>query len=84
MKISKDNMIITIDTEICANGEAVAKELADMLKLPCYGEEILDKASELSGIPSRLMHRYDGHEKLRCPCCGKIAFEEINGYVHWS
>ena len=30
------------------------------------------------------MHRYDGHEKLRCPCCGKIAFEEINGYVHWS
>lgn len=61
MKTSKDNMIITIDTEICANGEAVAKELADMLKLPCYGEEILDKASELSGIPSRLMHRYDGH-----------------------
>ena len=30
------------------------------------------------------MHRYDGREKLRCPHCGKIAFEEINGYVHWS
>ena len=60
MKINQDNMIITIDTELCANGEKIAKELADMLHLPCYGEEILDKASELSGIPARLMHRYDG------------------------
>jgi len=60
MKINKDNMIITIDTELCANGEKIAKELADMLHLPCYGKEILDKASELSGIPARLMHRYDG------------------------
>ena len=47
MKINKDNMIITIDTELCANGEKIAKELADMLHLPCYGEEILDKASEI-------------------------------------
>jgi len=60
MKINKDNMIITIDTELCANGEKIAKELADMLHLPCYGKEILDKASEISGIPARLMHRYDG------------------------
>ena len=60
MKINQDNMIITIDTELCANGEKIAKELADMLHLPCYGEEILDKASELSGIPARLMHCYDG------------------------
>ena len=42
MKINPDNMIITIDTELCANGEKIAKELADMLHLPCYGEEILD------------------------------------------
>ena len=60
MKINRDNMIITIDTELCANGEKIAKELADLLHLPCYGEEILDKASELSGIPARLMHCYDG------------------------
>ena len=60
MKINKNNMIITIDTELCANGEKIAKELAAMLHLPCYGEEILDKASELSRIPARLMHRYDG------------------------
>ena len=60
MRINQDNMIITIDTELYANGEKIAKELADMLHLPCYGEEILDKASELSGIPARLMHRYDG------------------------
>ena len=60
MKINKNNMIITIDTELCANGEKIARELADMLHLPCYGEEILEKAAELSGIPAGLMSRYDG------------------------
>lgn len=30
------------------------------------------------------MHPYNCHEKLRCPACGKIAFEEINAYVHWN
>lgn len=60
MKINKDNMIITIDTELGSNGEAIARELSHLLEIPCYGEEILDKAAELSGIPARLMHHYDG------------------------
>ena len=61
MKLNKDNMIITIDTELGSNGEAVARELAAMLHVPCYGPEILDKAAELSCIPARLLHQYDGH-----------------------
>lgn len=60
MKVNKNNMIITIDTELGCNGEAVAKALAEELRIPCYGEEILDKAAELSGISARLLHRYDG------------------------
>ena len=62
MKINRNNMIITIDTELGSNGDAVARELAGQLHIPCYSEEILDKASEISGIPARLMHRYDGHQ----------------------
>lgn len=62
MKINKNDMVITIDTELGSNGEAVARELAEQLHIPCYAEEILDKASEISGIPARLMHRYDGHK----------------------
>ncbi len=60
MKANKNNMIITIDTELGCSGEAVAHALAEQLHIPCYGEEILDKAAELSGISARLMHRYDG------------------------
>ena len=60
MKLSKDNMIITMDTEIGANGEEIARALSDMLRIPCYGAEILDKAAELSGIPAAQLHRYDG------------------------
>ena len=31
-----------------------------MLSIPCFGKEILDVASELSGIPVKLLYRYDG------------------------
>ena len=60
MKLNKNNMHITIESELGSNGEAVAKELAAELGIPCYAEEILDKASELSGIPASQLHRYDG------------------------
>ena len=60
MKINKNEMIITIDSELGSNGEQIAKELSKILGIPCYGEEILDRASEISGIPYKLMHRYDG------------------------
>lgn len=60
MKINKDNMIITVDTELGSNGEAIARALAQQLNVPCYAGEILDKAAELSGISAALLHRYDG------------------------
>ncbi len=60
MKLNKNNMHITIETEPGSNGEAVAKALSGKLGIPCYGEEILDKAAELSGIPATQLHRYDG------------------------
>ena len=60
MKLNKNTMHITIETEACSNGEAVARSLSEMLNIPCYGEEILDKAAQLSGIPASQLHRYDG------------------------
>ena len=60
MKLNKNNMHITVETEPGSNGEAVAKALAEALGIPCYGERILDKAAELSGIPASQLHRFDG------------------------
>lgn len=60
MKINRNEMVITIDSELGSNGDKIARELSEMLGIPCYGEEILERASEISGIPYRLMHRYDG------------------------
>ena len=60
MKINTKDMIITIDTELASNGEKIAKELSFILGIPCYGTEILDRASEISGIPYKLLHKYDG------------------------
>lgn len=60
MKIDKTNMIITIESEPGSRGEEIARELSKMTGIPCYGKEILDAAAQISGIPARLMHRYDG------------------------
>lgn len=60
MKINKNNIIITIESEPGSRGEEIARELSNMIGIPCYGKEILDTAAEISGIPAKLMHRYDG------------------------
>ena len=60
MKINKDNMVITIESETGSRGEEIARKLSSMLNIPCFGKEILDVASEISGIPVKLLYRYDG------------------------
>ncbi len=60
MKLNKNNLHISIETEPGSNGEAVARALSEKLHIPCYGAEILDRAASLSGIPASELHRYDG------------------------
>ena len=60
MKINKNEMIITIDSEPGCNGDWIGKRMSRILGIPCYGKEILDRASEISGISRELMTRYDG------------------------
>ena len=60
MKLNKNNMHISIETEPGSNGEAVARALSETLHIPCYAGEILDRAALLSGIPASQLHRYDG------------------------
>ena len=52
--------VITLDTELYSGGEALGEALSGQLGIPCYGEEILTKAAELSGIPESILRRYDG------------------------
>ncbi len=51
---------ITLDTELYAGAEALGAALSRQLGIPCYSEEILTKAAELSGIPESVLRRYDG------------------------
>ena len=52
--------VIALDTELYSGGEALGAALSSRLGIPCYGEEILTKAAELSGIPEGILRRYDG------------------------
>lgn len=60
MNIDKNEMIITIDSEPGTNADGIARKISNILQIPCYSEEILDRASQISGISRDLMHRYDG------------------------
>lgn len=55
------NYIITIARGLGSGGSHVGKKLSESLGIPCYDTEILEMASELSGINEsyflRLMRR---------------------------
>ena len=55
---------IAVESELYAEGDAVAKALGERYGIPCYGEEILHTAAELSGIPEQILRRYDGRRVI--------------------
>lgn len=59
-----DMPVIAIDGELCSGSDSLARSLSEMLDIPCYDEEILSLASELSGIPEGILRRYDGRSVM--------------------
>lgn len=57
-----DNYIITIARGYGSGGSHVGKKLSEMLGIPCYDTEILEMASELSGI--NVSYFYEANEKI--------------------
>ena len=55
-----DDLVITVEQEAYSGGTSIAAKLAEMLKVPCYDSEVLERASKLGNIPVKLLERYDG------------------------
>ena len=58
-----DNFVITIARGFGSGGKSIALELSKRMGIPCYENEILDMASDASGINKALFHETD--ERLR-------------------
>ena len=58
-----DNYVITIARGFGSGGKEIGTRLAKELGIPCYERQLLDMASEYSGINKRLFAEVD--EKLR-------------------
>ncbi len=54
-----DHLVVTVDSELCSGSSGIAHQLAEKLGVPCYEQEILTEAARLSGIPEKLLKRYD-------------------------
>lgn len=59
MKINRDHLVLTVEGELCAGTEAVARSLAKKLRIPCHTDEILEEAWRISGISKKLLKRYE-------------------------
>ena len=57
------NYVITIARGFGSGGKAIGTKLAEELGIPCYERQLIDMASEYSGINKQLFAEVD--EKLR-------------------
>lgn len=58
-----ENYVITIARGFGSGGKAIGSQLAEELGIPCYSKQLIDMASEYSGINKQLFAEVD--EKLR-------------------
>ena len=58
-----ENYVITIARGFGSGGKAIGSQLAEELGIPCYSKQLIDMASEYSGINQQLFAEVD--EKLR-------------------
>ena len=59
MKIDRERMVLSVESELDAGGEEIAGELGRLLRLRCFSGGLLEEAARLSGIPLRLLKRYE-------------------------
>lgn len=74
-----DNFVITIARGFGSGGKEIGMKLAKRLGIPCYEKELLDMASEYSGINRNLFARVD--ERLRKSYLKKIVGNTPVAYV---
>lgn len=64
MKIERERMVLSLESELGAGGEELAGALGRLLRLRVLSGELLEEASKLSGIPLKLLRRYE-EKRLR-------------------
>ncbi len=75
-------IIITIARDFGSGGKAIGVELGRRLGIPCYEDEILDMASEASGLNKALF--YEVNEKLRGTIIKKLKGVPYKYEIHPS
>lgn len=59
MNGKKENFVISIESSLCVDVDAIAKELSRALGIASFSGEIIKEASRLSGISEELLLRYE-------------------------
>ncbi len=55
-----EDLVVTVEQEAYSGGTAIAEKLAQLLDVPCYDQEILQRAAKMGNISLGVLQRYDG------------------------
>lgn len=72
-------MVITIARSFGSGGKSIALELGERMGIPCYENEILDMASDLSGINKKFF--YEGDEDVKQSLLDKMIAKTSRNIV---
>ena len=74
-----ENYVITIARGFGSGGKAIGTQLAEELGINCYAQQLIDMASEYSGINKQLFVEVD--EKLRGQHIGRELYEYVLSFA---
>lgn len=74
-----ENIVVTIARQYGSGGKTIGEMYAEEMGIPCYGSNLLQMASEESGINETLFHQLD--EKLRNSPLLRMTTDVYDGTV---
>ena len=74
-----ENIVVTIARQYGSGGKTIGEMYAEEMGIPCYGSNLLQMASEESGINETLFHQLD--EKLRKSPLLRMTTDVYDGKV---
>ena len=74
------NRVITISREFGSGGRTIGKEVAAMLNIPCYDDELIREVAEKSGLAEQYIREYGEYSHSTSWIGSALTARDYNGH----